>query len=134
MCIRDSLSTMCKHILNAQVAIRAPCCKKWFDCSECHAEVSDHPLKKTLEMAMACKKCKRVFRKYINDFHEEDEYCPGCDNHYYLNAETPEEKGKLVVEIEGATEAEMLSAHDPRVKPRGDFASIQEALLRNMSG
>ena len=24
---------MCKHILNAQVAIRSPCCQKWFDVS-----------------------------------------------------------------------------------------------------
>lgn len=29
---------MCKHILNAQVSVRAPCCKMWFDCPECHAE------------------------------------------------------------------------------------------------
>lgn len=25
---------MCKHILNAQASIRAPCCRKWFDVSE----------------------------------------------------------------------------------------------------
>lgn len=46
-----------------KVAIRAPCCKKWFDCAECHAAVSDHPLRKTDEMVFACKKCKKVFRK-----------------------------------------------------------------------
>ncbi|RUS18942.1 hypothetical protein BC937DRAFT_88144 [Endogone sp. FLAS-F59071] len=54
---------MCKHILNAQASIRAPCCKKWFDCPECHAEVSDHPLRKTTELVFACKMCKKVFRK-----------------------------------------------------------------------
>jgi hypothetical protein len=54
---------MCKHILNVQAAIRAPCCKKWFDCSECHNEASDHELKKTVEMVFACKVCKKVFRK-----------------------------------------------------------------------
>ncbi|GIQ87006.1 hypothetical protein KIPB_008962, partial [Kipferlia bialata] len=29
---------MCKHILNVQVAIYAKCCKRWFDCAQCHAE------------------------------------------------------------------------------------------------
>jgi len=54
---------MCKHVLNAQVAIRAPCCKKWYDCPECHSEASDHPLLKVNDVTMACKKCKKVFRK-----------------------------------------------------------------------
>jgi uncharacterized CHY-type Zn-finger protein len=45
------------------VAIRAPCCKRWFDCPECHKEVTDHELQKTDEMVFACKKCKKVFRK-----------------------------------------------------------------------
>ena len=54
---------MCKHILNAQVAVRAPCCRKWFDCPECHQEASDHPLQKTIELVFACKKCRKVFRK-----------------------------------------------------------------------
>ena len=37
---------MCKHILNAQVAVRAPCCKQWFDCPECHEDKwgEDHEL------------------------------------------------------------------------------------------
>ena len=68
---------MCKHILNAQVAIRAPCCRKWFDCPDCHAEMTDHDLEKTLEMVFACKKCKKVFRKNVEEFEEADEYCPG---------------------------------------------------------
>lgn len=37
---------MCKHIKNAQVAIRAPCCAKWFDCSDCHKEIAGHNLEK----------------------------------------------------------------------------------------
>ena len=80
---------MCKHILNVQVAIRSPCCKKWFDCAECHAETEDHPLRKTNEMVFACKKCRKVFRKgsFVNgpvldilmgldmtEFDESDEY------------------------------------------------------------
>ncbi|KAJ1647949.1 hypothetical protein J3B02_002348 [Coemansia erecta] len=81
---------MCKHILNAQVSIRAPCCKKWFDCSQCHAENANHELKKTNEMVFMCKKCRKAFRKDMTDAYEEaDEYCPHCDNHYVVEAKTP---------------------------------------------
>ncbi|BGP20852.1 hypothetical protein JCM10213v2_009017 [Rhodosporidiobolus nylandii] len=80
---------MCKHILNAQAAIRAPCCKKWFDCSECHAEQADHPLAKTTEMAFLCKKCKKAFRKDMSVWDEADEFCPHCDNHFVIEAKTP---------------------------------------------
>ncbi len=83
---------MCKHILNVQVSIRTPCCKKWFDCSECHAEASDHKIKKTTELVFACKVCKKVFRKDVLQFEEQDEYCPFCDNHFVLEAVTKEDK------------------------------------------
>ena len=33
MCISE-LDQNSVHILNAQVSIRAPCCKRWFDCAE----------------------------------------------------------------------------------------------------
>ena len=71
-----------KHILNAQVSIRAPCCKEWFDCPACHAERQAHPLAKTTEMVFACKKCRKAFRKDMSEYDESDEYCPHCDNHY----------------------------------------------------
>lgn len=80
---------MCKHILNSQVSIRAPCCKRWFDCAECHAESSDHPLAKTNEMVFACKKCRKVFRKDMTAYEEADEYCPHCDNKYVIEAKMP---------------------------------------------
>jgi uncharacterized CHY-type Zn-finger protein len=68
---------MCKHILNAQVQIRAQCCKKWYDCPECHMENEDHEIMKAPEIILACKKCKKVFRKdLMNEFDECDEYCP----------------------------------------------------------
>eukprot|EP01112_Ceratiomyxa_fruticulosa_P022190 TRINITY_DN8057_c0_g1_i1.p1 TRINITY_DN8057_c0_g1~~TRINITY_DN8057_c0_g1_i1.p1 ORF type:complete len:119 (-),score=18.26 TRINITY_DN8057_c0_g1_i1:141-497(-) len=96
---------MCKHILNAQVAIRAPCCKRWFDCAECHQElVPDHPLQRTVEMTFACKKCKKVFRKDMEHFEESDEYCPSCDNHFYIEAKTPETEGQLVIQLEGSAD------------------------------
>ncbi|WWC96355.1 hypothetical protein V866_003222 [Kwoniella sp. B9012] len=81
---------MCKHILNAQVAIRAPCCKKFFDCPQCHEESQDHPLRKTMEMAFMCKKCKKAFRKDMTTYEESDEYCPHCDNHYVIEAKEPQ--------------------------------------------
>ena len=73
-----------KHILNVQVSVRAPCCKQWFDCAECHAEQqgSSHNLAKTLEMVFLCKKCRRAFRKDMSAYEESDEFCPYCDNHY----------------------------------------------------
>ena len=88
---------MCKHILNAQVSIRAPCCKKWFDCPECHDEYwqGDHELMKTMEFVFACKKCKKVFRKDVSEFEEADEHCPHCDNHFIIEAKTPETEGHL---------------------------------------
>lgn len=76
------LESISKHILNAQVSIRSPCCRQWFDCAECHAEVADHKLAKTIEMAFLCKKCKKAFRKDMSAYEESDEYCPHCDNHY----------------------------------------------------
>ncbi|KFH48979.1 hypothetical protein ACRE_002080 [Hapsidospora chrysogenum ATCC 11550] len=89
---------MCKHILNAQVAIRSPCCRKWFDCAECHHEQESHPLMQTFEMVFACKKCKKCFRKDAQEFEESDEYCPHCDNHFVIDAKTP--KAALTVESE----------------------------------
>ncbi|KAI9252401.1 hypothetical protein BDA99DRAFT_548399 [Phascolomyces articulosus] len=110
---------MCKHILNAQVAIRAQCCRRWFDCSECHAEVSDHPLRKTDEMVFACKKCKKAFRKDMRDYEEEDEYCPHCDNHYVLEAVTPEpqvgiETGDLRIDSRVVKDNRMKLKDDPK--------------------
>jgi len=85
---------MCKHILNAQVSVRAVCCKAWFDCPKCHEETQNHPLKKTNEIVLACKKCKKVFRKDLtSEMDESDEYCPHCDNHYVIDAKVKQPKG-----------------------------------------
>ena len=72
--------------------------RKWFDCAECHAESETHDLKPTLEMVFACKKCKKAFRKDVQEFEESDEYCPHCDNHFVLEAKTPQ--ARLQVESE----------------------------------
>lgn len=89
---------MCKHILNAQVQLRAQCCKRWFDCAECHQEATDHPILKTNEMVFGCKKCRKVFRKDVTQWEEADEYCPGCDNHFYLEAQTKEQE--VVIDLQ----------------------------------
>lgn len=69
-----ALTCTSKHILNAQVAIRSPCCRRWFDCADCHAETESHPLQQSLELVFACKKCKKCFRKDAQEF--EDRYVP----------------------------------------------------------
>lgn len=104
---------MCKHILNAQVSIRAPCCKQWFDCSECHAEAQTHDLARTTEMTFMCKKCKKAFRKDMTAYEESDEYCPHCDNHYVIEAKTPQ----AVIGFEGEdTRIDARLLKDDRVK------------------
>ncbi|KAJ7189014.1 hypothetical protein C8R46DRAFT_33966 [Mycena filopes] len=104
---------MCKHILNAQVSIRAPCCKAWYDCSECHAEAQTHSLAKAAEMTFMCKKCKKAFRKDMSVYEESDEYCPHCDNHYVIDAKTPQAVVKLEAE-DIRVDARMIT--DERVK------------------
>ncbi|KAF9075543.1 hypothetical protein BDP27DRAFT_1315243 [Rhodocollybia butyracea] len=108
---------MCKHVLNAQVSIRAPCCQQWFDCAECHAEKETHKLAKTTEMAFMCKKCKKAFRKDMTAYEESDEFCPHCDNRYVIDAKTPH----AVVGVEGEDariDSRMLK--DDRVKSKNN--------------
>ncbi|KIL68720.1 hypothetical protein M378DRAFT_824378 [Amanita muscaria Koide BX008] len=120
---------MCKHILNAQVSIRAPCCKQWFDCAECHAETQDHRLKKTTEMAFICKKCKKAFRKNMAEYEESDEYCPHCDNHYVLQAKTPQ--AALAVESEDVrVDSRMLKDERTKEDQSRSIFTLQDASSR----
>ncbi|GJN94725.1 hypothetical protein Rhopal_007816-T1 [Rhodotorula paludigena] len=120
---------MCKHILNAQASIRAPCCRKWFDCAECHAEVSDHPLARTTEMAFMCKKCRKAFRKDMSTYEESDEFCPHCDNHYVIDAKTP--NAMLTVESED-TRVDNRAIKDERIAADGkiDTSELDEWLTQ----
>jgi uncharacterized CHY-type Zn-finger protein len=117
------------HVLNAQVSIRAPCCRKWFDCAECHAEAApDHPLRRQTEITFACKKCKKVFRKDATDFDEDaDKFCPHCDNEFVLDAVVPQ--GELRAEIEDPRKDSRM-IKDDRVddKAKGD-KELEEWLL-----
>ncbi|KAI2488389.1 hypothetical protein P3342_008656 [Pyrenophora teres f. teres] len=117
---------MCKHVLNAQVSIRSPCCKKWFDCAECHQEQSDHPLMQTFDMTFICKKCKKAFRKDAREFEDADEYCPHCDNHFVLEAKTP--KASLQVEGEDARiDSRMLKDDRVRGEEMRTIFDVKEA-------
>jgi NAD-dependent SIR2 family protein deacetylase len=69
-------------------------------------------LKKTYEITFACKKCKKIFRKDMREYEEQDEYCPHCDNHYVNPA--GDSKGRLVVSLEGTQDM----VRDEREKPR----------------
>ncbi|TVY50951.1 Uncharacterized protein LCER1_G006916 [Lachnellula cervina] len=115
-----------KHILNAQVSIRAPCCRKWFDCAECHLETEDHPLLQRTEMVFACKKCKKAFRKDGQEFEESDEYCPHCDNHFVLEAVTA--KPMLKFEGEDArVDSRMLKDDRVRGEEQRTIFDVKEA-------
>lgn len=94
------VSLKCKHVLNAQVSMRAPCCKSWYDCRQCHDEAQAHELRKEWELVFGCKKCKHVFRKDMRTFEEEtDGFCPKCDNQFFIEAKTPQ--GGYVVQLQG---------------------------------
>ncbi len=47
-------------------------------------------------------------------YEEADEYCPHCDNHYVIPAETPESEGKMMIEVE----AQVADIVDDRVAPK----------------
>ncbi|KAF2198869.1 hypothetical protein GQ43DRAFT_474162 [Delitschia confertaspora ATCC 74209] len=120
---------MCKHVLNAQVAIRSPCCRKWFDCADCHRETQDHPLQQTFEMVFACKKCKKCFRKDAREFEDCDEYCPHCDNHFVLEAKTP--KPSLQVEGEDVRiDSRMLKDDRIRGEEERSIFNVKDAADR----
>lgn len=64
-------------------------------------------------MVFACKKCRKVFRKDMEQFEESDEYCPHCDNHFLREAVEPQAELKVEGE-DPRKDARML--RDERVK------------------
>lgn len=122
---------MCKHILNAQVAIRSICCKRWFDCAECHEEHASHPLRKSDEMTFACKKCRKCFRRDVHEFEEDEaaQYCPHCDNHFLLPAEGPlgHRPPSMVEAKEGEFDPRMLRDERLHVMTRMAQTTVDDA-------
>ncbi len=72
----------------------------------------------TMELVFLCKKCKRAFRKEVSEFEEADEFCPHCDNHFIIEAKTPDTEGRFVVKIEQAAGHEHKLFKDDREKER----------------
>jgi uncharacterized CHY-type Zn-finger protein len=105
--------------------MRAPCCKSWYDCRQCHNEAQDHELRKEWELVFGCKKCKHVFRKDMRNFDEEtDGFCPKCDNQFFIEAKTPQ--GGFVVQFQG--DSNMV--RDDREKQRNAVSKQTEEMNR----
>lgn len=80
-------------------------------------------------MVFACKKCKKCFRKDVQEFDESDEYCPHCDNHFVLEAKTPQ--ARLEVESEDVRkDARMLRDDRLQGEEQQTVWSIKEASER----
>lgn len=79
---------------------------------------------------MACKLCRKVFRKDARvDTDESDEYCPYCDNHYVLPVM---DYNIDAAEIMRQQQQEYERFNDPRMKPK--FVELDaelEALLQS---
>ena len=75
-------------------------------------------MERTMEMVFACKKCRKVFRKNMEEFEEADEYCPHCDNHYVIEAKTPQTHGKMVLTFQMEKGHEHKMVKDDREKER----------------
>ena len=69
-------------------------------------------------MVFACKKCRKVFRKNVEEFEEADEYCPGCDNHFVIEAKTRENTGQMVIGFKMEKGHEHKMVKDDREKER----------------
>eukprot|EP01035_Chromulina_nebulosa_P018970 gene18970-24781_t len=84
---------MCKHILNAQTYIRAPCCMRWFECAECHDEREPtHKFQHSKILRFVCKSCRKCFDRDFTIFPDSDMKCDFCHNLWCLPAITPESK------------------------------------------
>lgn len=81
--------SLTRALLLPQFSFRAPCCNRWFDCSECHFELSDHAITAATELAFVCKRCRGAFRKDLTKLGPEDDSCPHCGLLLVVPAETP---------------------------------------------
>mmetsp|Transcript_5479 Transcript_5479/g.5645 ORF Transcript_5479/g.5645 Transcript_5479/m.5645 type:complete len:132 (-) Transcript_5479:181-576(-) len=83
---------MCKHILNTQAYLQAPCCLKWVECSECHDEIESHPLQHSSKLRFCCKNCKTCFIREFSLFSEKDKLCNNCKVCWVIPGITPESR------------------------------------------
>lgn len=89
-------------------------------CPECHAEQSDHALRRTTELVLLCKKCRKAFRKDLasGELDDSDEYCPNCDAHYVLAAKLPAPQGLVAVHGEADVRQDNSVVLDDRAKAK----------------
>ena len=57
----------------------------------------------------------------MREFDEADEFCPHCDNHFVIEAVTPEDKGEWRVEVEAEAGQEQNLIRDHRIKQKHKF-------------
>jgi len=86
---------MCTHVPSAVVKIRAPCCNKWYYCSTCHDEASDHKFEVEKEMVFQCRKCDKVFKLDLEALDNSDCTCPFCKSEFMQCDDVPESSNAL---------------------------------------
>lgn len=91
---------------------------------------------------MVCKQCKKAFRKDLRDFDEADQFCPHCDNEYFLpsassggyqqaaglgddNSQDQAKKHESLLE----SRVDKISHLDPRMIRDEDLDALDEELL-----
>jgi hypothetical protein len=70
-----------------KVFVQAACCQHWFDCCECHDEVSQHPFQCGRQISLCCKTCRRVFQKDLTILFESDKVCENCQVRWCIPGE-----------------------------------------------
>lgn len=92
---------------------------------------------------MVCKQCKKAFRKDLADFDEADQFCPYCDNEFFIPAVTgnmpaappqPSEKDDEDEKNKGPeslaqSRINKIASLDPRMIRDEDLDKLDEELL-----
>jgi len=87
----------CDHWYDSHdiVALKFPCCQRWFACFDCHKELTDHPSQRWQreqfdEKAIFCGHCQHLLTidEYLTSNHQcphcNSGFNPGCQKHYSL--------------------------------------------------
>ncbi len=70
----------------------ASCCLKWYECSECHDDKSDHLFVFSKRVKLTCKSCRKRFDRDFEMFSAKDCFCNFCGVRWSMPGETPESK------------------------------------------
>lgn len=98
-------------------------------------------LRKTIEMAFICKKCRKAFRKDLAQYEESDEFCPHCDNHYVSTAPPLSlalvsagfSPFSLLLSVTGNLSLQVVEAKTPQavLSVEGEDARVDNRMLRD---